>query len=110
MYISANAPDMFGYVGLFSSMVHPVSGNSESSSFYKKLKRKMERQFVSPPEVYYLMVGKTDIYYPRMMRFCKYLDRNGYPFELYVSKGGHQWYNWEEFANIFVQRLWQEVE
>ena len=107
MYISANAPESFDYIGLFSSMVHPVLRKSEYSSFYKRLKRKMEVQFTDPPELYYIMVGKTDFYYPRMMSFSRYLERNGYPYEILLTKGGHQWYNWEEFANIFMQKLWK---
>ena len=107
MYISANAPESFDYIGLFSSMVHPVLRKSEYSTFYKRLKRKMEVQFTDPPELYYIMVGKTDFYYPRMMSFSRYLERNGYPYEILLTKGGHQWYNWEEFANIFMQKLWK---
>lgn len=108
MYISANAPESFDYIGLFSSMVHPVLRKSEYSSFYKRLKRKMEVQFTDPPELYYIMVGKTDFYYPRMMSFSRYLERKGYPYEILLTKGGHQWYNWEEFANIFMQKLWKD--
>lgn len=108
MYISANAPAMFDYVGLFSSMVHPVLRRSEHSSFYKGLKTKMQIQFSTPPELYYIMVGKADIYYPRMKRFCRYLEKNGYQYRLHISRGGHQWYNWEEFANIFMQYIWQD--
>ena len=106
MYISANAPESFGYVGLFSSMVHPVLRKSEYSSFYKDLKRKLAVQFTEPPKVYSIMIGKTDIYYPRMKSYSRYLNKMGYPFQMYVTDGGHQWYNWEEFANRFMQRLW----
>ncbi len=106
MYISANSPDMFGYVGLFSSMVHPVLNKSEHSSFYKGLKRKLKEQFATPLELYSIMIGKTDFYYPRMIMFSNYLKRKGYAHEFHTAKGGHQWFNWEEFANIFMQKLW----
>lgn len=105
MHISANAPDTFGYVGMFSAMVHPVLRKSECSSFYKGFKDKLEMQFASPPELYFIMIGKTDFYYPRIKSYARYLDRSGYPYEKYITGGGHQWYNWEEFANIFMQRL-----
>lgn len=107
IYISANAPESFGYVGLFSSMVHPVLRKSEHSSFYKGLKSKLAVQFAEPPELYSIMIGKTDIYYPRMKSYSKYLNKMGYPFEMHITNGGHQWYNWEEFANIFMQKLWK---
>lgn len=106
MYISANSPESFDYVGLFSSMVHPVLRKSEYSSFYKDLKKKMDRQFTNETVRYYIMIGKTDFYYPRMMSFRKYLDRKGYSYKLNVTQGGHQWYNWEEYANMFLQEIW----
>lgn len=108
MHISANAPTTFGYVGMFSSMVHPVLRKSEHSSFYKGFKRKLAKQFVTPPLLYSLMIGKTDFYYPRMLMYSNYLDRKGYSHELHLAKGGHQWFNWEEFANLFMQRMFEE--
>ena len=106
MHISANAPDMFGYVGMFSSMVHPVLRRSEHSSFYKGFKGKLDMQFARPPLLYSIMIGKTDFYYPRMVMYANYLSRKGYAHELHLAKGGHQWFNWEEFANLFMQQLW----
>ena len=108
MYISANSPDIFGYVGLFSSMVHPVLNKSEHSSFYKKLRSKLKEQFATPPLQYSIMIGKTDFYYPRMIIFSNYLKRHGYAHEFHTATGGHQWYNWEEFANLFMQELWMK--
>ena len=106
MYISANYPDTFGYVGLFSSLVHPPLKKGLYSSFYKGLKTKMRRQFTSPPFMYSIMVGRTDIFYPRMIRFSRYLERNGYPFDLYLTEGGHQWDSWKEYSNVFMQKIW----
>lgn len=106
MYISANFPDSFGYVGLFSSMVHPPLKKSLYSSFYKDLKTKMRRQFTSPPFTYSIMIGKKDIFYPQMVRFSRYLERNGYPFDMYLTEGGHQWDSWKEYSNVFMQKIW----
>lgn len=105
MYISANSPDMFDYVGVFSSMVHPVLRKSDYSSFYKNFKDKLRVQFAATPQLYSINIGKSDFYYPRMKAFTRYLERQGYVFEVSFVKGGHQWYTWEEFANLFMQRL-----
>ena len=43
LHISANHPDTFGYVGLFSPMVHPFIRHSEHSSFFKQLKKKQKK-------------------------------------------------------------------
>lgn len=105
MHISANAPDMFGYVGAFSAMVHPVLRRSECSAFYKDFKYKQKVQFATPPLLYSIMIGRCDFYYLRMRCYAHYLDKRGYAYELSTFHGGHQWYNWEEFANLFMQRL-----
>lgn len=106
IHISANNPEMFDYIGMFSPMVHPVLRQSENSSFYKDLKEKQKMQFASPPDLYSIMIGKSDFYYPRMKQYARYLERKHYPFEMHVSEGGHQWYNWKEFVCTFMQRLW----
>lgn len=105
MHISANATDMFGYVGLFSAMVHPVLRRSECSVFYKHFKDKLEVQFATSPLLYSIMIGRCDFYYPRMKCYARYLNKRGYRYEMSIVEGGHQWYNWAEFANIFMQRL-----
>lgn len=107
IHVTANYPDVFDYVGMFSPMVHPPLKPSEHVSFYKKLKQKHKVQFASPPRLYWVMIGKTDIFYPRMQGYCHYLKRKGYKHEYYTSPGGHQWYNWEEYCNMFMQRLWK---
>lgn len=106
MHISANYPDIFDYVGMFSAMVHPVPGINGDRNIYKGLKQKQELQFDSPPKLYTIMIGKSDFFYPRMKSFKRQMDRKGYPVELRVSQGGHDWYNWEEYISSFMQRLW----
>ncbi|MBO5830517.1 MAG: hypothetical protein J6R01_02790 [Alistipes sp.] len=105
MHISANAPDIFGYVGIFSAMVHPVLRKSDHSAFYKDFKDKLKMQFATPPMLYSIMIGNKDFYYPRMKCYVRFLKREGYPYEMTIVGGGHQWYNWTEFANQFMQRL-----
>lgn len=105
MHISANAPDMFGYVGVFSAMVHPVLRKSECSAFYKGFKDKLEVQFATPPTLYSIMIGRRDFYYLRMRCYVRYLERHDYPYVFTTAAGGHQWENWSEFANTFMQQL-----
>lgn len=105
MHISANAPDMFGYVGVFSAMVHPVLRKSECSAFYKGFKDKLEMQFATPPTLYSIMIGRRDFYYLRMRCYVRYLERHDYPYVFTTAAGGHQWENWSEFANTFMQQL-----
>ena len=88
-------------------LVHPVPHPSAHAAFYRGLKRKHKAQFADAPELYWVMIGKTDFFYPRMIAYHRYLIRNGYPHEYLTTPGGHQWYNWEEYCNLFMQRLWK---
>lgn len=108
IHISAAHPDEFGYVGLFSPLVHPPLKPSEHMGFYRKLKQKHKVQFATPPTLYWVMIGRTDIFYPSMQNYHRYLKRNGYRHEYLTTRGGHQWYNWEEYCNMFMQRMWRE--
>ena len=107
LHISANHPDTFGYIGLFSPMVHPFIIPSEHSSFFKELKKKQKIQFATPPELYWIMIGKTDFFYPRINCYHKQLKRKGYKHEYLATPSGHQWYNWEEYCIMFMKRLWK---
>ena len=107
IHITANHPDKFDYVGLFSPMVHPVPHPSAQCTFYRKLKKKHKVQFATAPELYWVMIGRTDFFYPRMQAYHNYLERNDYKHEYRTTPGGHQWYNWEDYCNQFMQRLWK---
>lgn len=107
IHITASHPYIFDYIGLFSPMIHPFVQHSEYSSIYKGLKKRQQTQFASPPRLYCVMIGKRDLFYPRMNSYCGYLDRRGYRHDYYISPGGHQWNNWRLYINIFMQRLWR---
>lgn len=107
IHISATHPDMFDYIGLFSPMVHPFTRHSEHSSFYRHLKSRQQTQFAAPPRLYWVMIGRKDFFFPRMNSYCRYLERRNYSHEYLVSAGGHQWYNWSMYCNMFMQRLWK---
>ena len=107
MHISANFPDTFGYVGMFSPMVHSFLKAGPDNSFYHGLAKKQDVQFEDAPDIYALMIGKTDFFYPRIKSYSKALARRGLYHEFHVAEGGHEWYNWEEFCNVFMQRMFR---
>lgn len=67
----------------------------------------MEMQFQNPPELYMIMIGKTDFFKPGISNWDRKLTRKGYPHEFYLAPGRHEWYNWEDFSIQFMQRLWK---
>lgn len=107
IYISASNPDTFGYVGSFSPMVKSFIRKSPHSDFYKGIRRKLNEQFKNPPLLYWIMVGRMDFFESHMDSYHHYLNEKGYPHQYYVSRGGHQWYNWKKYSIMFMENLWK---
>ena len=110
IHISANHPDCFDYVGLFSPMIRPAFKHGEYSAFYRKLRFKQRFQFDDPPQLYWIMIGKNDLFYPRAKQYYRYLRRNGYQFEFLTTAGGHDWPNWVYYCDLFMKRLWSQSQ
>lgn len=110
IYLSANFPDTFGYVGLFSPMVGSFIKSGPDNSFYRNLDKKMAVQFQNPPLLYAVMIGKTDFFENSISDWNEELSRKGYRHEYHLAEGGHEWYNWEEFCSQFMQKLWKSAE
>ena len=107
IYLSANYPDSFGYVGLFSPYAYDTVFGLRHPEFYGGLNHKMHRQFSVAPDYYTIMIGDTDFFYPHMCLFHRSMSRKGYKHEFVVTPGGHEWYNWEKYFILFCQEVFQ---
>lgn len=105
MYISANNPDCFGYVGLFSPLIHIPVRLGPHSFFYRKLEQKLKGQFEDPPALYWIMSGKYDFVYNSAFRFSRYLYTRRHLHHFHVSDGGHTWNNWQDYSIMFIKEL-----
>ena len=108
IYLSANNPDSFGYVGLFSPYAYDTVFGLRHPEFYGGLNRKMKRQFSEAPDYYGIMIGNTDFFYPHMILWNCSLDRKGYKHEFVVTTGGHEWYNWRKHFVLFSQNIFRK--
>ena len=106
LYISANNPQLFGYVGLFSAAVSR-QGQGENDHIYKQLDEKLGRQFSPAPSLYYIAIGRTDFLYQDNVQFRQMLDQKGYQYEYVETDGGHIWKNWRIYLNQFVPKLFK---
>ena len=107
IYLSANAPDSFDYIGLFSPYAYPTFAGLSRLDVYWGIKKKMEAQFADPPALYGIYIGKADIFSLHIRQFEKNLTKKGYPHEFTLTEGGHQWYNWIDFVTDFCQKVFQ---
>lgn len=106
LYISANNPQMFGYVGLFSAAVSR-QGQGENAFIYQDLDRKLAQQFSPAPYLYYIAIGRTDFLYKDNVDFRQRLDAKGYKYKYVETDGGHIWKNWRIYLNQFVPQLFK---
>ena len=105
LYISANQPDDFGYVGLFSPAITRM--DKGKSRIYDDLEAKLKAQFKQRPKLYWLGIGKDDFLYQDNAEFRKLLDKNRLRYTYHESGAGHEWANWRDYLVIFTQLLFK---
>lgn len=108
LYISANYPDTFGYIGLFSAAINKQQKNGvESERVYDDLYGKLAKLFATKPKLYWIGIGKTDFLYKDNADFRTKLTAKGYPFTYMETEGGHIWRNWRIYLTEFAQKLFK---
>ena len=108
LYISANNPDTFGYVGLFSAAINKQQKSGvESERVYDDLDGKLAKLFAAKPKLYWIGIGKTDFLYKDNADFRAKLKAKGYPFTYMETEGGHIWRNWRIYLTEFAQKLFK---
>lgn len=105
LYISANRPDDFGYVGLFSAAITPRKGLK--SNIYSDLEAKLKQQFSQRVKLYWIGIGKDDFLYNDNKQFREMLDRNKLRYTYEESAGGHEWRNWRLYITQFLPLLFK---
>ena len=105
LYISANQPDDFAYVGLFSAAIGRM--DQGKSKIYDDLEGKLITQFKQRPKLYWIGIGKDDFLYKDNAEFRQMLDKNRLRYTYHESGAGHEWANWRDYLIIFTQLLFK---
>ena len=105
LYISANQPDDFAYVGLFSAAIGRM--DQGKIKIYDDLEAKLINQFKQRPRLYWMGIGKDDFLYKDNAEFRKMLDKNRLRYTYHESGAGHEWANWRDYLIIFTQLLFK---
>ena len=105
LYISANQPKDFGYVGLFSAAIRPMRG--VQSPIYDNLEQKLAEQFRQGNKLYWVAIGKDDFLYQANKEFLALLARLAPRYTYVESSGGHEWRNWRIYLTQFVPLLFK---
>lgn len=106
--ISANHPDLFDYVGLFSPGT-PVGRQSlpnapEFQNWESKFTKQKEQGF----KLYWIAVGKTDFLYENLHKQMKIFDDLKFSYTYVESTRGHIWSNWRAYMLQFTPLLFKK--
>lgn len=135
IYISANHPEVFDYVGLFSAQTTNTLDNDvisrvknvfnkvanikslfgkdsdpngiEGIDTYKDFDIKLKAQFDAKPKLYYIAVGEEDFVKKLNDDFRLKLDAAGYKYEYNETDGSHSWENWRKYLLDFLPRIFK---
>lgn len=104
--VSANYPDKFGYVGLFSAAVGNYDSDRAASEMTRDFDSKLKKLFSYKP-LYYIAIGDEDFLYQANKSFRENLDAHGYEYIYKESDCGHVWKNWRHYLTDFSQMLFR---
>ena len=105
LYISANQPVDFAYVGLFSAAIGRM--DQGKSKIYDDLEAKLVTQFKQRPRLYWIGIGKDDFLYKDNAAFREMLDKNRLRYTYHESGAGHEWANWRDYLILFTPLLFK---
>jgi len=105
LYISANYPNTFDYVGLFSPAIMPP--NNKTTAIYENLDAKLETQKNNGFKLYWIACGKTDFLYKNVTEYREKLGKMSFPHMYHESEGGHTWANWRVYLSEFAPLLFK---
>jgi enterochelin esterase family protein len=106
--ISANHPDMFDYVGLFSAATE-TDRLDKSVPAYSNIDEKLTVQKNKGFKQYWIAIGKTDFLYESLKQFRAKLDSLHFPYTYVESTRGHIWSNWRKYMLQFTPLLFKDA-
>ena len=107
LYISANHPDWFDYIGLFSAAVGREPRDGGVSEIYRNLEGKFATLFAQKPSLYWIGIGREDFLYQQNADLRQLFGEKGYPYTYVETEGGHIWRNWRIYLTQFAQLLFR---
>lgn len=106
LYISANMPDTFDYIGLFSPGIS-TNGVKEDAAAYQNIDRKLLTQKKNGYKLYWIGCGVDDFLYQDIKNFRQKLDSLQVPYKYVETTRGHVWSNWRAYLLEFAPQLFR---
>jgi enterochelin esterase-like enzyme len=104
--ISADHPNLFSYVGLFSPATLSRRLDTTSKA-YNNMDQKLATLKNNGLKLYWIGIGKTDFLYTAVVDYRKKLDSLQFPYTYVESERGHIWSNWRNYMLQFTPLLFR---
>lgn len=87
--------------------ISEISNNMSGGAIeiYSNIDNKLTEQFLNPPQLYYITLGRDDFVKKLNDDFRAKLDKEGYEYVYIETDGGHTWDNWRKYLVDFLPRL-----
>ena len=106
--ISAQYPNTFNYIGVFSAppIASMMSRNeAERAKYAEEFIKKLEVQQKNGFDLYWIACGNTDFLYQGVLDSMKAMDEIGFKYTYSESEEGHIWKNWRIYLSEFAPML-----
>ena len=107
LMISANYPEMFNYIGLYSAGVDFTQIKMEEIKAYANLDAKLAKLAQSNPKLYWIACGDADRLMPFNKQLMERMDKDGLKYVFHESSRGHLWSNWRQYSLLFIPQLFK---
>ena len=108
--ISAQYPNTFDYIGVFSAppIASMMSRNdAERAKYAEEFVKKLEVQQKNGFKLYWIACGDTDFLYQGVVDSMKKMDEIGFKYTYRESGEGHIWKNWRIYLTEFAPMLFK---
>lgn len=102
--LALSNPDLFNYVGVWSSGFFGPTIDVAENKYAKALK---DPNYNKNKKLFLLQIGKDDFLMDASNKTKALLDKNQIKYQYKETEGGHTWINWRQYLNEYAQVLFK---
>ncbi|MBC3785509.1 esterase [Spirosoma utsteinense] len=102
--VTLTHPELFNYVGVFSSGFFGAAADEADSKYAKALN---DPAFNKGKKLFWIGIGKDDFVMESNKKTLALLDKHQIKYQYKESTGGHTWINWRQYLNEYTPLLFR---
>lgn len=102
--VTLTRPELFDYVGVFSSGFFGSSADEADTKYAKALN---DPSFNKSKKLFWVGIGKDDFVMDSNKKTLALLDKHNIKYQYKETAGGHTWINWRQYLNEYVPMLFR---